>query len=161
MVLSEISNFLVISYNKGYRVSDSGDIINPKGILLNGTICKKYKQIAIRYLGKRLNIPVHRLQAYQKYGDLIFQNGVEVRHKNGISTDNSRDNILIGTHQENMMDIPKEKRIINASNPLYNHNSILKDRLNGMFYKELMGKYNISSKGTISFIINKSLKSKN
>ena len=79
---------------------------------------------------------------------------------NGDSTDNTYDNIGIGTESDNMMDVPKEKRIINASNPTYDHETILKDRKNGFTYKELMEKYSIPSKGTISFIINKSLKNK-
>jgi Mor family transcriptional regulator len=37
---------------------------------------------------------------------------------------------------------------------------IINDRKIGYTYKELMGKYNITSKGTISFIINKALKNK-
>ena len=79
---------------------------------------------------------------------------------NGDSTDNTYDNIGIGTSSDNMMDIPKEKRIINASNPTHDHESIIQDRKNGYSYKELMEKYGISSKGTISFIINKALKNK-
>lgn len=59
-----------------------------------------------------------------------------------------------------MLDIPKEIRVINASNPTHDHEAIIKDRKNGYTYKELMGKYGISSKGTISFIINKALKNK-
>lgn len=57
-----------------------------------------------------------------------------------------------------MLDIPLEKRIINASNPTHNHEAIIKDRAEGYTYKQLMEKYGISSKGTISFILNKSLK---
>jgi len=43
---------------------------------------------------------------------------------------------------------------------IHNHERILEDRNNGMTYNELMSKYEISSKGTISFIINKSRESK-
>lgn len=91
----------------------------------------------------------------------MFEEGIVVRHFNGNPLDNSEDNILIGTQSENMQDIPKEKRVLNASNPIYNHEDILSDRYSGMTYKEIMLKYNIKSKGTISFIVNKSLKSNN
>jgi hypothetical protein len=57
-----------------------------------------------------------------------------------------------------MLDIPKEQRILNASNPTHDHENIIKDRTLGYTYKQLMEKYGISSKGTISFILNKSLK---
>lgn len=72
--------------------------------------------------------------------------------------DNSFENIGLGTPSENMMDIPKDKRILNASNPKYNHVSILKDREKGLTYKEIMLKHNISSKGTVSYVIRQSLK---
>lgn len=78
-----------------------------------------------------------------------------VRHLNGNKLDNSFENIAIGTQQDNMLDKPKHKRIEWASHPKYDYESIKKDRLLGMTYRELMNKYNISSKGTISYIINK------
>jgi hypothetical protein len=58
-----------------------------------------------------------------------------------------------------MLDIPKEKRILNASNPTYNHEDVIRDKINGLTYKEIMEKHGIKSKGTVSFIVNKSLKS--
>lgn len=103
---------------------------------------------------------VHRLQAFQKFGDKTFDKGLVIRHLNGDSTNNTYDNIGIGTPSDNMLDVPKDKRIINASNPIHDHEGIINDRKNGYTYKELMEKYDISSKGTISFIVNKALKNK-
>lgn len=82
-----------------------------------------------------------------------------VRHLNGNILDNSITNIEIGTNSDNMMDIPekiRQKRSSNA-NKKYPDDivSLIKsDREKGMSYKELMNKYNILSKGTLSYIIN-------
>ena len=89
----------------------------------------------------------------------MFKEGIEVRHLNGNSKDNSFDNIEIGTHSENMMDIPKEKRFLGGSEPIHKHKEIIEDRKKGFTYNQLCKKYNISSKGTISFIINESTES--
>ena len=102
---------------------------------------------------------VHRLQAYQKFGEKIFEKGIQVRHLDGNSMNNSWENIAIGTQSENSMDRPRDERIRNASNPIYNHSDIIEDWTNGMSYSKIMKKYDISSKGTVSFIINKSLES--
>lgn len=152
-----------ISVDKGYSVDINGNVFNKDGKQLSiGKSKKGYLSfnIKIEKGGNATRSFVHRLQAYQKFGDKIFEQGIVVRHLNGISTDNSYDNIGIGTHSQNSLDIPKEKRIINASNPIHNHVDIINDRKNGYTYKELMCKYGITSKGTLSFIINKSLKNK-
>lgn len=41
------------------------------------------------------------------------------------------------------------------ANKKYSDEAIKHDKTSGMSYKDLMAKYNISSKGTISYIINK------
>lgn len=52
----------------------------------------------------RKSIPIHRLQAYAKYGKAIFQKKNVVRHYNDDRRDYSFDNIVIGSHQDNMAD---------------------------------------------------------
>jgi hypothetical protein len=155
---------LIIEANKrGYYINPDGYAFNKQGKKLSLQKTNQntpYLCIGIRFEGKVTRCFVHRLQAFQKYGELIFNEGIVVRHKNGISTDNSIQNILIGSQQDNCLDIPKENRILNASHPKYNHFNIIQDRLKGFSYKDLMQKYNILSKGTISFIINKSIKGK-
>lgn len=152
------NNKIIEAYTIGYRVTETGEVIGRRGKALKCYNNKGYYTFAIRVFGVHKTIRVHRLQAYQKYGDSMFKKETVVRHKNGNSLDNSYSNILIGTHSENMMDKTQEQRILQASNPIYKHKEILEDRdKNKMTYKELMLKYNISSKGTVSFIINKSL----
>jgi hypothetical protein len=108
-------------------------------------------------------VSVHRLQAYQKHGDEIFGENIHVRHLNGNPLDNSYDNILIGSVSENSLDRPKNLRIknaINASNKIrrFTDSEILEiknfHKENKSTYKETMGKFNISSKGSLHYILN-------
>ncbi len=152
------------SNERGYVVDENGIVTNNNGKSISLSKTKKgYLSFNIR-LEKGLNPTrsfVHKLQAFQKFGDIIFGEDMVVRHLNGVSTDNSYENIGIGTQSENMLDIPKEKRVYTASkaNLKYNHHDIINDRNNGFSFTELMVKYDISSKGTISYIIKKSLES--
>ena len=54
------------------------------------------------------------------------------------------------------MDKPKEQRRKDASHPTHDHQAIIDDRTDGMTYKQIGEKYGIT-KGTISYIINKSM----
>jgi hypothetical protein len=153
-----------ISVDKGYSVDINGNVFNKDGKQLSiGKSKKGYLSfnIKIEKGGNATRSFVHRLQAYQKFGDKIFEQGVVVRHLNGISTDNSYDNIEIGTYSENSLDVPKEKRIKLSSkaNLKYDHEAIINDKKNGLSFSEIMAKHGISSKGTISFILKKSLES--
>ena len=153
-----------VSNERGYVVDKNGVVTNIDGKTISlGKTAKGYFSFNIR-LEKGQNPTrsfVHKLQAFQKFGDTIFEENVVVRHLNGLSTDNSYENIGIGTQSENMLDIPKEKRVLTASqaNLKYNHQDIINDRNNGFTFTEIMAKYDISSKGTVSFIIKKSLES--
>ena len=89
-----------IASERGYFVTKDGLVFfNGKQRKLN-LKNKKYQYYCfnIRIDGKPKRIEVHRLQAYQKFGDKIFEKGIVVRHLNGDSTDNSYDNIGIGTY---------------------------------------------------------------
>lgn len=149
----------VIASKRGYIVSEEGILYNPKGKEIGNYINNcGYYTTSIKINGKKYDLRTHRLQAFQKYGNKLYEEEIMVRHKNGIKLDNSKKNILIGTSKENQMDIPKSIRIFRASNPKYDHKIIIEDKKNGMSYENIMTKHNIPSKGTVSFIINKSLK---
>lgn len=96
-------NKLVVASSQGYRVDKDGSVIFP-GKQKKLTNTNGYLLFSINSSKKALRIYLHRLQAYQKYGDSIFEDGIEVRHLNGNSLDNSYDNISIGTHTDNMRD---------------------------------------------------------
>lgn len=159
---SKGDNAVLIAIEKGYYIDHNGDCFNKKNNLmrlyLNNT---GYLRFNVKINSKVYPVMVHKLQAYFKFKYEIFKNGLMVRHLNGNPLDNSFDNILMGTSSENQMDIPKEIRVERSrfSNLKHNHNEIIQDRKSGMSYKEIMEKYSINSKGTISFIINKSLDS--
>lgn len=154
---------LLKCYEKGYRIDKKGTICY-KNNSRKGSIqyCNKipYLKISIRIGNKTCNVPVHRLQAYQKYGDKLFENGIEVRHLNGNSLDNSYGNIIIGTHSENMFDKSKEVRVKQANIATshikkYNHEEIYKFYNDCKSYEKTMKKFNIPSKGSLHFILNK------
>lgn len=150
----------LLAIEKGYKITINGDILNPKEKILTGTIYNKnYKKFNIRLNEKHIPVKVHRLQAYQKFGEIIFNEDIVVRHLDGNGLNNSWDNIDIGSYSDNMMDKPKEERIRIASNAnkKYSDELVLEIKAYrdlGHTYTEIMEKYNINSKGTLSYIIN-------
>ena len=159
-------------FEKEYHISKEGKIYNDQGVELKGWSDGGYLRIGLRI--KDYNIPksakVHILQAYQKFGDKIFEEGIVVRHLNGNSLDNSWDNILIGSYSDNRLDMEKNLRSelsTNASRKMQDNIRsyeerclIYEDLKNGIPYTEIMSKHNISSKGTLSFMKNKSIEYK-
>lgn len=148
----------------GYKVVD-GNVINPDGQLRMLRIdTRGYYVFSMKINGvsHALNVDVHRLVAYQKYGDELFEKGIEVRHLDGDKLNNSPDNIALGTHSQNMMDIPKEQRLnisINAArkNRRFNDNDMMNIRMDHeklKSYKKVMNKWGITSKGTLHYILN-------
>lgn len=150
-----------ILYRRGFRITESGDIINPKGVVITGYKNNGYITIGFRIGNKSCRCSASRIQAFQKYGNLIYAEGVEVRHFNGIKTDNSWGNILIGTASQNQMDIPESIRIarsIYASSFIKKHDDVKISEFhqkNGNSYKKTMSEFGISSKGTLHFILKK------
>jgi len=147
----------IIAAKRGYIVTEEGVLLNPKGNEV-GVIINGYHTLKMRFSGKSLNLKTHRLQAFQKYGSKIYEEGIVVRHKNGISEDNSWDNILIGTHSDNMMDIPEQIRIKKARYATsfirkYNKKEVREFHKKENSYKLTMQKFGISSKGTLNYIL--------
>lgn len=111
---SQKSKILLIAYNKGYRIDEFGKIINPKKKIISGSVDKhsypNYLFFSLRINNKIHKVAVHKLQAYQKYGNKLFECEA-VRHLNGNSLDNSIDNIAIGSAHDNWMDIKSTVRM--------------------------------------------------
>ena len=150
-----------VAYNMGYRVDESGNLFDNKNVIKNLNTPKRgYNIFQINNANnKKMKVFIHRLVAYQKFGQSIYKEGIVVRHLNGISNDNSYDNIEIGTFSDNMFDIPKEKRIERSkkSNVKYKNEelkNILSFYSESKSYKKTMIKFNISSKGTLWHILN-------
>lgn len=148
-------------YTKGYRVTELGIILNPNNIELNPYISNRgYYRLNVRVNKKIVECSIHRLQAYQKYGESLYNEAIEVRHLDGNKLNNSYENIVIGNHKENCQDIPESIRIarsIYAASFNVKHNKI---EIQAFYkecksYKKTMERFNISSKGTLYHILNK------
>ena len=173
-MLKSIQNELTLLANTmGYSVDQFGVVRNSKNKVvrsfINGKNGNSYLVFSIRNLSLwdyAKKVKVHKLQAYQKFRDKIFEEGIVVRHLDGNPLNNSWDNIEIGNQSDNMLDIPKEIRIKSAtvasrkmqdnSRSFEERCKIYEDLNSGLTYSEIMKKHNISSKGTLSFIKNKS-----
>jgi hypothetical protein len=145
----------------GYNVDEFGNVSYKGKKLKLMTMKDNYLFFNIKMYSESKRIKVHRLVAYQKFGKKIFENGIVVRHLDGNPQNNVWSNIEIGTHSDNMMDIPAEirkKKAIHAASFLkkYNDAEVYNWYINnGTSYKNTMLKFNISSKGTLSYILNK------
>ena len=166
MILSIKNKKLVEAYEKGYRVIN-GELYNPQGNLLKGFLTDGYKCFKM-YLGRRpnrkgVNVKVHRLVAYQKYGDKLFEENIETRHLDNNKLNNFEDNITIGTHSQNMMDKPKEQRLdvsINAASHLRRwtdeeEKAIREFHNEHRSYAMTMKQFGITSKGSLFYILKK------
>jgi hypothetical protein len=171
MLNSTSNKGLIEAYNRGYRVIN-GKVYNPNNNLLNGWVRQQkdtksnYKYFthcfAIKVGKKSLQCPVHRLVAYQKFGDQMFEPGIQVRHLDGNSLNNLEENIELGTQSQNMMDIPEEKRkshsiLATTYNRRFTDNEMGKIRnyyKSCHSYKKTKTKFNISSSGTLWNMLN-------
>ena len=145
---------------RGYIVTEEGILLNPKGCKTGYFHKDGYVKTSLRINKKVVGLYAHRLQAFQKYGKKLFIEGVVVRHLNGNSLDNSWINIAIGTHSDNMMDIPEQIRIKKAKHASsflkkYNNDEIIEFYNTCKSYKKTMDKFNIPSKGTLNYIVKK------
>ena len=148
------------TFQKGYRVLEDGQVRSPFGVtrVLDADTAG-YSRFTVKCSdGCIRGIPVHKLAAYQRYGEGAFASGLEVRHLDNDHTNNALTNIGIGTHSQNLMDAPAEvrrQRAYHASPKKLSEaqvQSLLEDRAGGMTYKELGMKYGIV-KSSISYII--------
>ena len=159
---------LLYAYDRGYRVTPEGEVVSPSGIIRKLKCSKSNPRLSFtvrsRILGIMDNVFVHRLQAYQKFGEAIFEEGIEVRHLDNDKFNNSYSNIGIGTGIENMMDIPLHERIERSHHAVLKitkHSEIAEDvrnlRESGATYKDITNKFDIS-KSTINHILHHAIK---
>lgn len=162
------------AYDLGYRVVN-GDVISPyskKVRKLRLTKCsgnyEKYTFNIRASTGEAYPIDVHRLMAYQKYGSESFNPLLEVRHLDSNSLNNFEDNIFLGTTVENAMDKPPEERkqqAIKASETTRKYSDFIVAEIRAYYaenksYIKTMKKFNISSKGTLYYILHNDYQTK-
>lgn len=119
--MENFSNLAMIAAaERGFTISRDGKtVIGGHGRPLKLQISKNTRGYFVFYIRigkKNKQIRAHRFQAYHKFGDKIFEKGICVRHMNGIRTDNSWENIEIGTQAENLKDMPRSQmKILNGN----------------------------------------------
>lgn len=105
------------------------------------------------------NVPCHRLVAFQKFGQALFIPGLEVRHVDGNRLNFLPENIALGTHADNMQDIPAEVRMqkaLKATAAIRKHDR----KAVKSFYAECksypltMKQFGITSTGTLHYVLN-------
>lgn len=153
---------------KGYTVTEDGHLMSPQNKIVGTHPNKKgrrYEYVSVLYKGKIDKLFAHRLQAFQKYGEEMYKEGIVVRHLNGNSLDNSFNNIAIGTNVDNALDIPKEKRkemsvVANKASMRkiikYDQNIVDKAvymRKQGMSYAKIAKALGISTKSQAIYIV--------
>lgn len=155
--LSKSNGRVLDAYNRGYRV-------------INEIVYSPYREeprvLQISNTGyyvfnvSRDPVPVHRLVAYQKYGNTIFEPGIEVRHRDSNKLNNQEDNILIGSHVDNMQDKSPKLRLkssIAAATGIRRFTDFEIEEIRKFHkgsYKETMKTFDISSKGSLHYILN-------
>jgi len=158
---------LEYAFYKGYEVI-RGEVISP----VSGNALKinldsaGYPYFTVRYRSRKegrhvCKVLVHRLVARQKYGVNLYETNLVIRHLNSDKLDFSQTNLVLGTSQENSLDIPPEDRMkyaLNASTNIRKFTDKEMEEIRKMYwevrsYKKVMEKYNISTKSTLHYII--------
>lgn len=155
---------LVATHEAGYRVVD-GRVFSPSGrerALDLEPSGGGYYRFGVFFDGVGIrSVMVHRLVAYQKFGAAMFESGIEVRHLNNNSRDNSNDNIAIGTKAQNNADKSEWNRMAGAiaggraKRKLSDAqvDELRQRRVTGATYAELCAHFGIT-KCVVSYIVN-------
>lgn len=170
--MSQQREATVLAYDKGYRVV-GGEVYSAKGnkrkLYHNKKNTTSYYLFSIRGEGrKHLKVHVHKLVAYQLFGEASFESGIHVRHLDGNSLNNLESNIAIGTQSDNEMDKSPEERMkhsINAAAKLRKFTDSQMEEIKS-YYRETLSytktkeKFNISSSGSLHYLLNRQYKTK-
>lgn len=158
--MSKSNDATRIAFRKGYRVTETGTVVNALGrtrvlqIKNADTDPRHVFNVGIGN-GNRFPVMVHKLQAYQKFGEAMFEPGILVRHLDEDSLNNRPENIALGTPTDNALDRQPEVRRAHAQhaanhNIAYDWKTVERDYFEGgLGFKKLAAKYGMS-KGTLS-----------
>lgn len=147
-----------------YTIDNNGVLKNRKGKTVGSLNRQGYEKIQITLGGKCKDVFTHRIQAFKKFGRKMYEKEIQVRHLNDIKTDNSYQNIELGTAKDNYQDRGQEKikqaqRLATEASKVYSDELVKEIKQyyedNNKQQKKTMQKYNISSTGTLWYILNK------
>lgn len=147
-----------------YTIDDSGVLKNIQGKKVGSLNRQGYEKIQVTLGGKCKEVFTHRIQAFKKFGKKLYDKDMQVRHMNDVKTDNSINNIQLGTAKDNYQD-RGQKKIKEAQKVATEASKVYSDKLvkeikqyykdNNNPQKQTMLKYNISSTATLWYILNK------
>jgi len=166
MEKSKNKRMVQLAFDKGYRVTEDGQVLSPRGKFRKLQDSNGYKRFNIGVGGTEHAYPVkvHVLTALQHFGDAIFKEGVEVRHLDNNPSNNSRKNLTLGTAAQNSLDRPSHMRGEQALKAArvrrrltYEQAEEIRRRsANGETYATLCADFGIG-KSTVSYIVNKKM----
>lgn len=146
---------------KGYYMDNNGNIYSKNNNIIKCAVSNGgYKMFGIIIGDKKVYVYCHRLQAFLKYGNKLYEDKIEVRHLDNNSFNNTFDNIVLGTHSENLLDSPKEVRSARSvkaghAHRKYDHEKVVELFKSNLTYKEISQITNIPIKIVRSIIYKK------
>lgn len=154
------------AFERGLRVNEAGEVIGLLGRVRSPQVMTsahgyKIAKVNLTFDGKNIFITVAKLAAYQWFGEKALAADVQVRHLDGNSLNNAKDNLAIGSASDNMMDRPAEVRLTAAKAGATKVRRLSEegvtafraDRAAGMSLNALAKKYQVA-KSTASYIVN-------
>lgn len=133
---SEYWQALPLALERGYRIDpDTGEVfwLNGERLSTKRAEGQQYPTVRFYVLGLSrpdYSVPVHKAVAYVIWGWAAFAPDIEVRHLDGNTENNTRQNLALGTSSRNQFDKPPEIRAAaakaaRAAQPLESFNAIL------------------------------------
>jgi len=158
--MSKSTEVVKLAVAKGYRVTSTGRVRGPRGRRKLKATDRGHLTFTVRNGAEVFPVLVHKLAAYQKFGEDALVEGVEVRHKNNVPGDNRQSNLLLGSKSDNVLDQLESVRLRRAAHAARKQRKLTDaqvrrlrtDREKGALYVELCEKYGIS-KSTVSYIV--------
>ena len=161
-------DYLELAIERGYKGREDGAVWMPgkKNWSFGNKSNCGYHKFSLSVNGRSVGIKIHRFQAFLKFGDEIFKKELVVRHLNGNPIDNSWKNLELGTHQENMMDIPAKDRLEHSvlaagKKRKFTDAEVVEIKRfyeSARSYTQTMLKFGIPSKGSLYYILKKDYK---
>lgn len=112
-MLSKRNQAVLIAYLRGYRARN-GKVYNKAGrqrkLFIQSKRFSPYLCFTVRVDGISQPVPIHKLVAFQKYGEQIFKKKVVVRHRDCNRNNNKHFNIKIGSQKDNEADKKKKRK---------------------------------------------------